>query len=73
MQLGMLFTSIKIGRLEVKNRVVMPPMVTYFATPAGEVTQRLIDYYVARAAGGTGLIIVEASYVRDDGKWRPNQ
>ncbi|RPJ40746.1 MAG: hypothetical protein EHM27_07475, partial [Deltaproteobacteria bacterium] len=32
-----LFTPFKIGRLELKNRIVMPPMATNFADPEGNV------------------------------------
>ena len=51
-----IFTSIKFGTLELPNRIVMSPMVTHYATDNGTVTQRVIDYYTARAAGGVGLI-----------------
>lgn len=49
-----------MGTLEVKNRIVMAPMATRLASEVGEVTQRLIDYYVERAKGGAGTIITEA-------------
>jgi 2,4-dienoyl-CoA reductase-like NADH-dependent reductase (Old Yellow Enzyme family)/thioredoxin reductase len=54
---------IQIGSTELKNRLVMPPMVTNFASETGAVTQRLIDYHVERAKGMVGLIIVEATCV----------
>lgn len=54
-----LFKEGKIGSLTVKNRIVMPPMGTNLAGFNGEVTDELIAYYEERAAGGTGLIIVE--------------
>ncbi|MEK7848844.1 MAG: NADH:flavin oxidoreductase, partial [Chloroflexota bacterium] len=60
---SMLFAPVRIGRLEVGNRVVMPPMGTNLADEGGFVTQRMRDYYGARAEGGTGLIIVEGSCV----------
>jgi len=63
-----LFSPLDIGRLRIRNRLVMPPMVVGYAGPRGEVTERLLAYYEARARGGVGLIIVEASYVREDGK-----
>ncbi len=66
--LSALFQPIKIRGMDVKNRIVMAPMVTDYATADGAVTQRLIDYHVARAWGGVGLIEVEASYVRPDGR-----
>ncbi|MGQ9694924.1 MAG: oxidoreductase [Thermodesulfobacteriota bacterium] len=63
-----LFSPITIHTLTLKNRVVMPPMCTNFATIGGAVTERMIDYYTARALGGVGLINVEFAYVRPDGK-----
>ena len=48
-----------IGSLKIKNRIVMPPMGTQFATDSGAVTDRTIQHYVRRARGGVGLIIVE--------------
>jgi 2,4-dienoyl-CoA reductase-like NADH-dependent reductase (Old Yellow Enzyme family)/thioredoxin reductase len=57
-----------IGTMRLKNRIVMPPMVRNFATTDGVITQSLIDHYAARAKGGAGLIIVEASYVQASGR-----
>jgi len=48
------------------NRIIMAPMVTHYAQDGG-VTDRMIGYYAERAAGGTGLIILEASYPRTGG------
>ncbi len=53
-----LFSPIRLGKLELRNRIVMPPMTTGFARD-GYVTDTLIDYHIARAKGGVGLIIVE--------------
>ncbi|MBW2092386.1 MAG: FAD-dependent oxidoreductase, partial [Deltaproteobacteria bacterium] len=52
-----LFTPIGIGPLSLKNRVVMPAMHLNY-TPEGHVTDQLVHFYVERAAGGVGLIIV---------------
>ncbi|NLL17945.1 MAG: FAD-dependent oxidoreductase [Clostridia bacterium] len=52
-----LFEPIKIGTMELKNRVVMPAMHLSY-TLDGQVNDRLIDFYVERAKGGAGLIIV---------------
>ena len=57
-----LFTPLKIGNLEIKNRVVMPPMCMYSAED-GYVNDWHIQHYSTRAIGGTGLIIVEATGV----------
>lgn len=54
----MLFSPIKVGAQEVKNRVFMPPVSTNLADH-GYVTDALVDHYTARAKGGVGLIITE--------------
>jgi 2,4-dienoyl-CoA reductase-like NADH-dependent reductase (Old Yellow Enzyme family)/thioredoxin reductase len=64
----LLFSPISINGLFLKNRIVMPPMATAFATIAGAVTDRLVGYYSARARGGAGLINAEFSYVHPTGK-----
>ncbi|MBI2871932.1 MAG: FAD-dependent oxidoreductase [Chloroflexi bacterium] len=63
-----LFSSGRIGTMELPNRVVMAPMVTRLATDTGAVSQRQIDYYEERALGGAGLVIVEASCVHPTGR-----
>lgn len=55
-----LFTAGRIGKMEIRNRIVMPPMETNFGTENGFVTDRHKSYYETRAEGGVGLIIVEA-------------
>ena len=57
-----LFEPGTIGKMELKNRVIYPPLATHLATDEGDVTDLLIDYYVARARGGVGLIVVEGSF-----------
>jgi len=66
MEFEALFSPGTIGQMQLKNRIVMAPMVTYLAE-GGMVSQRLIDYYVARAHGGAALIVVEAAYPRGGG------
>lgn len=53
-----LFESGKIGTLSLKNRIVMDALNIQLATPVDEaaLSQRAIDFYVARAKGGAGLI-----------------
>lgn len=52
-----LFTPLRIGKLEVKNRIVLPAMHLNYC-PTGEVTDKLIEFYRVRAQGGVGLVIV---------------
>ncbi len=62
-----LFEPGRIGKLELKNRTVFPPMVPRYAGSDGLVTQMQIDYYAERAKGGCGLIIIESAYPRSGG------
>lgn len=55
----------KIGNVEIKNRVVMAPMLMGFGTFNGDATEQMMDYYEERAKGGTGLIITEITRVND--------
>jgi len=52
-----LFTPIRIGKLEIPNRIVMPAMHLNY-TMGGEVSDQIIDFYDERADGGAGLIII---------------
>ena len=60
-RLKKVFEPTSIGQMQLKNRIVMPPMGTNYAEKEGAVSQRMLDYYEARARGGVGLIIVEGS------------
>ena len=64
---------INIGGMTLKNRMVMPPMVTRYATRDGYATDRNIKYFEARARAGVALIIVEATYVHPSGQLAPNE
>jgi len=52
-----LFEPMRIKGLEVRNRVVMPAFGLLYTTDR-KVSQKLVDFYEARAKGGCGLIIV---------------
>ncbi len=60
-----IWEPIQVGSIKVKNRIAMAPMCTRLANPDGSVSPRLIEYYEARAAGGTGMIVVEYTYIDD--------
>ncbi len=68
-----LFRPGRIGQMELRNRIVMPPMVTNFATKDGYVTEQLKKYYEARAQGGAALIILEAVYFHPQGRGYINE
>lgn len=61
-----LFEEGKIGNMFLKNRVVMAPMGIDYVDPDYGFSEKSIDYYGARAEGGTGLIITGATLVTDE-------
>lgn len=63
-----LFQPIRLGALEISNRIVMCPMGTNFATEEGMPSQQMANYYAERAKGGVGLIIVEHTAVQPSGR-----
>ena len=69
----LLFEPFQLGRLTLRNRIVMPPMGTNLANGEGEATQQLIDYYTVRAKGGAGLIVIEGTEVHPSGRGFPLQ
>ena len=66
-----LFTPFSLKNLELKNRVVMPPMCQYSATD-GVPNDWHFVHYTSRAIGGVGLIIVEMTNVAPNGRITPN-
>ena len=64
----LLFSPFRIGKMELKNRIVMPPMATNYADAEGNVTERNIAYYAARAKGGVGYITIEHTGIVKEGR-----
>ncbi len=63
------FEPFSVKNLSLKNRLVMPPMCMYSALAGdGRVTPFHLAHYGARAIGGIGLIIVEATGVTPEGR-----
>lgn len=60
-----LFEPGRIGRLQLKNRIVKAPMSTALSNIDGSASERLIRYYKRQAEGGVGLLVVEYAYVDD--------
>lgn len=58
-----LFSPFTIKHLTISNRTVMTPMGSNYAKQNGEMSTMHIDYYVQRAKGGAGLLIVENACV----------
>src|ERR1700733_8477163 len=68
--MNILLTPARIGPVEIKNRIVMPPMTTRTANDEGFITEDSIAYYVAHVRGGTGLITVEMASPERAGRHR---
>ncbi|MGW0292235.1 NADH:flavin oxidoreductase/NADH oxidase [Streptomyces tuirus] len=70
-----LFEPYTLRELTIPNRVWMPPMCQYSAAPEGPESGVPTDWhfahYAARATGGTGLIIVEATAISAQGRISP--
>ena len=68
-----LFQPIKLGKLELKNRIVMPPMTRSRATQPGNCANEMMaDYYAQRASAG--LIVAEGTQISPLGQgyaWTP--
>lgn len=65
-----IFAPVRLGELELANRVVMAPMTRDRAGPADEPTDLMVEYYRQRASAG--LIVTEGTQPSPAGKgyWR---
>ncbi len=66
------FEIYKIRDMELKNRIVMPPMCMYSADREGFSKDFHFVHYATRAVGGVGLIILEATAVTPNGRISDN-
>jgi len=68
-----LFNPITIGPMTAKNRLLMPAMsINFGVDEQGFVTEQLIDYFVARARGGAGMLLVGGGAVHPTGVELPD-
>lgn len=69
-----LTNPLKIGNLTLSNRLIMPPMATSKAEVDGKVSKEVLDYYAKKSEGGyISLVIIEHSYIKQDGKASEHQ
>ncbi|MGI6072336.1 MAG: NADH:flavin oxidoreductase [Lachnospiraceae bacterium] len=62
-------SELRTEKLTLKNRLVMAPMQSLFATDDGRVTDKVISYYHDRTKNGKiGLVIVEHSFISPEGR-----
>jgi len=62
---SLLFSPVTIGALEARQRTWIPAMVPWRATETGFVTDDVIDWYRRFAEGKPGVVVVEATGIRD--------
>ena len=62
--------EVTINGMRLRNRVSLPPLTTNYGIPQGLVTEAIIQFYEERSRD-VGLVIVEASAVRADGRIVP--
>ncbi|NIP42477.1 MAG: FAD-dependent oxidoreductase [candidate division Zixibacteria bacterium] len=67
------FSTLKIGSVEIPNRLIMAPLKTGLGSPSGEANQKHLAFYEPRAEGGTGAITLEPLYVDLRGREHPLQ
>src|SRR5262245_24813785 len=62
---SMLFSPQRVGAITARTRTWVPAMVPWRATAEGEVTDDVLDWYGRFADGRPGVLVVEATGVRD--------
>ncbi|MCG8633673.1 MAG: FAD-dependent oxidoreductase [Desulfobacterales bacterium] len=68
-----LFRPIRIGQMDVKNRLLMSAMSINFGVDDNcHVTDQLTEYFVARAKGGAGMMLVGGGSVHPGGQELPD-
>ena len=68
MSSSVLLSPLTIRKTTLRNRIMLPSMVTHYCAVNGEVSERLIAYHAERAYGGVGLNVLESTSVDDTGK-----
>jgi 2,4-dienoyl-CoA reductase-like NADH-dependent reductase (Old Yellow Enzyme family) len=64
-----LLKPLKVGNLNLNNRLVMPPMATGKSQDDGRVSEEILSYYKEKSEGGyISLIIIEHSFINKEGK-----
>ncbi|MBN2397677.1 MAG: NADH:flavin oxidoreductase, partial [Deltaproteobacteria bacterium] len=66
------FSPIRVGSIEIPNRLVVPAMVMSYCNADGTATERYLAYHEAKARGGWGVIITENYAVVPEGRGFPN-
>jgi 2,4-dienoyl-CoA reductase-like NADH-dependent reductase (Old Yellow Enzyme family)/thioredoxin reductase len=68
-----LFTRFQIKNITLQNRIVLPPLASFLVEKGGEITERTVEHYRRRAAGGPAMVMMEACAVTPEGVVSNNQ
>jgi 2,4-dienoyl-CoA reductase-like NADH-dependent reductase (Old Yellow Enzyme family) len=66
-----LFSPLRIGKLELANRVTMAPLFLGYAQPTGEASPLILDHYRRMGASGAAMIMVENAAIDPSGMGSP--
>ena len=64
-QASLLFSPLQVGPMALTQRTWVPAMVPWRSNEAGEVTEDVLQWYERFAQGKPGVIVVEATGIRD--------
>lgn len=67
----LVLTPFKIGKLELKNRIIFPSVCTFFAGEDGSIDEQMFEFIKARAKGGAGILTIGGSPHGEPGCGRP--
>jgi len=62
-----LFQPLEIKGRRLQNRIVMPALASFLIEDDGSITDKTVEHYRRRAAGGPAMVIVEAHAVSEEG------
>jgi len=68
-----LFSSFQIKNLTLQNRIVMPGLASFLIEDDGSITDKTVEHYRRRAAGGPAMVIMEACAVSPEAIVSPHQ
>lgn len=68
-----LFSPFRICEIELKNRIVLPALASFLLEDDGIITDKTVNHYQKRAAGGPAMVFMEACAVSAEGIVSRNQ
>lgn len=66
-------SRIKVKDTVIGNRIVVPPMASQTASASGKASPQTINHYKRLASSGAGIVMVEYSFVHENGRSETNQ